>query len=74
MVAQDGGTVCRYIPPHSLDLLPLPLPNMEYFNDDLKWEFKARKTFRVIIVGAGIAGLVASIGEPLRCESSLHQC
>ena len=75
MVAQGGGTVYRYIPPHSLVLrpLPLPLPNMEYFKDDLKWEFKARKTFRVIIVGAGIAGLAAGIGEPLRCETSLHQ-
>ncbi len=35
---------------------------MEYFEDDLKWNFKANKSFRVIIVGGGIAGLAAGIG------------
>ena len=34
---------------------------MEYYEDDLKWDFKAKKSFRVIIVGAGIAGLTAGI-------------
>lgn len=37
---------------------------MEYFKDDLKWDFKANKSFRVIIVGSGIAGLAAGIGTP----------
>ena len=35
---------------------------MEYFKDDFNWDFKAKKSFRVIIVGAGIAGLAAGIG------------
>ena len=35
---------------------------MEFFNDDSKWGFKAQKSVRVIIIGAGIAGLAASIG------------
>ena len=39
---------------------------MEYFKDDLKWDFKANKSFRVIIVGSGIAGLAAGIGTPNR--------
>lgn len=30
---------------------------MEFFRDDLKWDFKAKNSFRVINVGAGIAGL-----------------
>ena len=36
---------------------------MEHFKDDLQWDFKAHKSFRVIIVGAGIAGLTAGIGR-----------
>ena len=35
---------------------------MEFFKDDFKWPFKAKKSFRIIIVGAGIAGLTAGIG------------
>ena len=35
---------------------------MDYFRDDFKWDFKANRSFRVIIVGAGIAGLAAGIG------------
>ena len=35
---------------------------MEYFNDDFNWGFKAKKSISIIIVGAGIAGLAASIG------------
>ncbi|KAK3175309.1 hypothetical protein OEA41_002556 [Lepraria neglecta] len=35
---------------------------MEYFKDDLKWDFKAKKAFRVIVVGAGVAGLAAGKG------------
>ena len=35
---------------------------MEYFNDDFDWGFKANKSITIIIVGAGIAGLAASIG------------
>lgn len=35
---------------------------MEHFKDDLNWDFMAKKSFRVIIVGAGIAGLAAGIG------------
>ena len=35
---------------------------MEHFKDDLNWDFKANKSLRVIIVGAGIAGLAAGIG------------
>lgn len=35
---------------------------MEYFKDDFKLEFKAKKPLRIIIVGAGIAGLTAGIG------------
>ena len=30
--------------------------------DDLSWGFKTKQSFRVIIVGAGIAGLAAGIG------------
>ena len=37
---------------------------MEYFNDDFNWGFKAKKSISIIIVGAGIAGLAASIGTP----------
>jgi len=35
---------------------------MEYFKDDLNWDFKSKKTFRIIIVGAGVAGLATAIG------------
>ncbi|KAI9810901.1 MAG: hypothetical protein M1827_005760 [Pycnora praestabilis] len=35
---------------------------MEYFQDDMEWNPKAEKPLRIIIVGAGIAGLVAGIG------------
>ena len=35
---------------------------MEYFKDDLKWNPKAETPLRVIIVGAGVAGLAAGIG------------
>lgn len=42
---------------------------MEYFKDDLKWKFEAKRSLRVIIVGAGIAGLAAGIGESLQCEN-----
>ena len=35
---------------------------MEYFTDDFQWDFKANKSVRIIIVGAGIAGLAACIG------------
>ena len=35
---------------------------MEYLKDDFNWGFKAKKSISVIIVGAGIAGLAASIG------------
>lgn len=35
---------------------------METFRDDLNWDFKAAKPLKIIIVGAGIAGLVAAIG------------
>ena len=35
---------------------------MEHFHDDFNWDFKAKKSFSIIIVGAGIAGLAASIG------------
>ena len=35
---------------------------MERFEDDLLWDFPPRRTFRVIIVGAGIAGLAAACG------------
>ena len=43
---------------------------MEHFEDDLQWDFKANKSFRVIIVGAGIAGLTAAIG--MRAHRSLQ--
>ena len=35
---------------------------MEHFKDDFDWGFKAKKSLRIIIVGAGIAGLTAGIG------------
>ena len=35
---------------------------MEYFNDDFNWDFKAKKSISIIIIGAGIAGLAVSIG------------
>lgn len=35
---------------------------MEHFKDDFAWNFKAKKSLRIIIVGAGIAGLTAGIG------------
>ena len=35
---------------------------MEHFKDDFDWGFKANKSLRIIIVGAGIAGLAAGIG------------
>ncbi|KAL2044757.1 hypothetical protein N7G274_002532 [Stereocaulon virgatum] len=35
---------------------------MEHFIDDLNWDFKSKNSLRVIIVGAGIAGLAAGIG------------
>lgn len=35
---------------------------MDYFKDDLKWDSKAKSPLRIIIVGAGIAGLTAGIG------------
>ena len=35
---------------------------MECYQDDFKWNFKAKKSLRVIIVGAGIAGLATAIG------------
>lgn len=40
----------------------IDLSIMESFKDDLNWEYKAKKSFRIIIVGAGIAGLAAGIG------------
>ena len=38
---------------------------MEYYNDDFDWGFKAKQSISIIIVGAGIAGLAASIGTPI---------
>ena len=38
---------------------------MEYFKNDFNREFKAKKSIRIIIIGAGIAGLAASIGTPI---------
>ncbi|OCK86981.1 FAD/NAD(P)-binding domain-containing protein [Cenococcum geophilum 1.58] len=35
---------------------------MEFFQDDLNWNAKAKRRFRIIIVGAGIGGLSAAIG------------
>lgn len=35
---------------------------MGFFKDDLKWNFEAKNSFRVINVGADIAGLAAGIG------------
>ena len=43
---------------------------MEHFKDDFNWGFNANRSFRVIIVGAGIAGLAAGIGSPIILESS----
>jgi hypothetical protein len=36
---------------------------MEFFQDDLGWNAKAKRRFRIIIVGAGIGGLSAAIGK-----------
>ena len=38
---------------------------MEFFKDDLDWDYTAKKRFRVIVVGAGIAGLTVAIGKLL---------
>jgi salicylate hydroxylase len=35
---------------------------METYKDNLNWSFETKKSFRVIIVGAGIAGLTSAIG------------
>lgn len=35
---------------------------MENFQDDFSWSFTAKKPLRVIIVGAGIAGLSVALG------------
>ena len=35
---------------------------MEYYKDDFHWNPKAKVPLRIVIVGAGIAGLVAAIG------------
>ena len=45
---------------------------MECFKDDLNWDYKSKKLFRVIIIGAGIAGLAAGIGESRRRETLPH--
>ena len=36
---------------------------MEHIKHDLEWNLKAETPLRIIIVGAGIAGLVAAIGK-----------
>ena len=38
---------------------------MEYYKDDLNWEYEAGKCFCGIIFGAGTAELTAGIGETL---------
>ncbi|MCJ1405496.1 hypothetical protein MMC11_008724 [Xylographa trunciseda] len=35
---------------------------MEFFEDNLKWERKADKPLRILVVGAGIGGLAVAIG------------
>ena len=35
---------------------------MEHIKDDFRLKFNAKKPWRIIIVGAGIAGLTAGIG------------
>lgn len=35
---------------------------MDTFKDDLDWSFQAKHSFKIIIVGTGIAGLAAAIG------------
>lgn len=35
---------------------------MESFQDDFNWSFKAKHPFKVIVVGAGIAGLTVALG------------
>lgn len=38
------------------------LPTMEYFQCDPRFDYKAKKALRVIIIRAGVAGLVTGIG------------
>ncbi|KAJ5323462.1 salicylate hydroxylase [Penicillium atrosanguineum] len=35
---------------------------MDTFQDDFDWSFKAKHPFKVIVVGAGIAGLAVALG------------
>ena len=48
------------------------LPAMDCFKDDLGWDFRSKKSFRVIIIGAGIAGLSAAIGMIDPCVISMN--
>ena len=36
---------------------------MECYQDDFIWSFKLPKSLRVIVVGAGIAGLATALGK-----------
>ena len=36
---------------------------MEYFRDDFQWDPETSSPLKIIIVGAGIAGLAAAIGQ-----------
>lgn len=35
----------------------------KYHNDDFEWDCKAKVPLKVLIVGAGVAGLTAGIGS-----------
>lgn len=47
---------------------------MEYYQDNWHLDAKPEKKLRVVIVGAGIAGLVAGIGECTRIPFRLISC
>ena len=42
---------------------------MDTFQDNFDWSFKAKRPFKVIVVGAGIGGLAAALG----LEKAGHQ-
>lgn len=52
-LAKDEATLCHR---HTSSV------NHGILKDEIKWDYKAKKPFRVIIVGAGVAGLAAGIG------------
>ncbi|KAL9135885.1 MAG: hypothetical protein Q9175_002910 [Cornicularia normoerica] len=61
-LAKDEATLCHR---HTSSV------NHRFLKDEIEWDYKAKKPFRVIIVGAGVAGLAACIGIGERYKAPL---